>query len=43
MNLTELITIIKRLILVIFEKYSVLSEFDALGVDVRGLLGGKTT
>lgn len=32
--------LIKRLVLMIFEKYEVLKEFEALGIDIVGLLNG---
>ncbi|MCR5783167.1 MAG: hypothetical protein K6G90_10600 [Clostridia bacterium] len=34
--------LIKKLVLFILEKYEVLKEFDALGVDIVGLLNGAT-
>lgn len=32
--------LIKRLVLMIFEKYEILKEFEALGIDIVGLLNG---
>lgn len=32
--------LVKKLVLMIFEKYEVLQEFEALGIDIVGLLGG---
>lgn len=32
--------LIKRLVLMIFEKYEVLKEFEDLGIDIVGLLNG---
>lgn len=32
--------LVKKLVLMIFEKYEVLKEFEDLGIDIVGLLGG---
>ena len=40
LDLTTVIELLKKLLLMIFEKYEVLKEFEALGVDITGLLGG---
>ena len=32
--------LIKKLVLMIFEKYEVIKEFNDLGIDIVGLLGG---
>ncbi len=34
--------LVKKLVLMIFEKYDVLKEFEALGIDIAGLLGDET-
>ena len=37
-----ILDLIKKLLLIIFEKYGVAEEFDALGVDVVGFLSGTS-
>lgn len=35
--------LIKKLVLMIFEKYEVIKEFNDLGIDIVGLLNGTPT
>lgn len=42
-DFTLILELIKKLLLVIFEKFEVDKEFEALGVDVVGFLSGKST
>ncbi len=42
-GLAALLNLIKKLVLMIFEKYEVLQEFEALGIDIVALLNGAPT
>ncbi len=35
--------LVKKLVLIIFEKYEVIKEFEDLGIDIVSLLGGDPT
>ena len=39
-DIAVIFELVKRLVLMIFEKYEVLQEFEALGIDIVGLLNG---
>lgn len=40
LDFAAVLELIKKLVLMIFEKYEVLQEFEALGIDIVGLLNG---
>lgn len=42
-DLTFIIELLKKFILFIFKTYEVDKEFEALGVDIEGLLSGTAT
>ena len=39
-DMTAVFELIKKLVLMIFEKYEVIKEFNDLGIDIVGLLDG---
>ena len=39
-DMTVVLELIKKLVLMIFEKYEVIKEFNDLGIDIVSLLGG---
>ena len=41
-SLAIILDLIKKLILIIFEKYDVIQEIDAIGVDVVSFLNGTS-
>lgn len=39
-DISTFVEILKKLLLMIFEKFEVDKEFEAIGVDIVGILGG---